>query len=46
MFTMFAIKNCRMNENKIVGHLPKKISRAKTFLLDRRANVTHSSSTH
>ena len=46
MFTKFAIKTCRMNENKIVGHLPREISRATKFLLDRGANVTHFSSTH
>ena len=46
MFAMFAIKICRMNENKIVGHLPKKISRATKFLLDRGANVTDLSSTY
>ena len=36
---MFAIKTCRMNENKIVGHLPIEISRATKFLLHRGANV-------
>ena len=37
----------RMNESKIVGHLPREISRATKFLLDRGANVTaRLSSTH
>ena len=43
---MFVIKTCRMNENKIVGHLPRKISRATKFFLDRGANVTHLSSAY
>ena len=43
---MFVIKTCRMNQNKIVGHLPRKISRAAKFFLDRGANVTHLSSAH
>ena len=42
---MFAIKTCRMNENKILGHLPREISRATKFLLDRGANITNLSST-
>ena len=46
MFAMFAIKTCRMNENKIRGHLPREISRATKFLLDRGANITNLSSTH
>ena len=41
MFAMFAIKTCRMNENKIAGHLTREISRAIKFLLERGANVTH-----
>ena len=44
---MFAIKTCEMNENKIVGHLPKQTSHATKCLLDRGANITaHLSSTH
>ena len=36
-----------MNENKIVGHLPKETSHATKFLLDKAANVTTNlSSTH
>ena len=35
-----------MNENKIVGHLPREISCETKFLLDREANVTHLSSMH
>lgn len=27
-FDIFAIKNCQTNENKIVGYLPREISRA------------------
>ena len=46
MFVMFAIKTCQKNENKIVGHLSREISRATKFLFDRGANVTHLSSTH
>ena len=46
MSAMFAIKTCRMNENKILGHLPREISRAAKFLLDRGANITNWSSTH
>ena len=46
MFVMFAIKTCRMNENKIVGHLPREIPHATKFLLDRGANLTHLSSIH
>ena len=46
MFAMFASKTCRMNKNKIVGHLPKGISGATKFLLDRGANVIHLFSTH
>lgn len=38
---MFAIKTCRMNENKIVGHLPSEISHATKFLLEKGADVTH-----
>ena len=34
MFAMLAIKTCRMNENKIVGLLPREISRTAKFLLD------------
>ena len=41
MFAKFAIKTCRMNENKIAEHLLRQISRAKRFLLDRGANVTN-----
>ena len=37
---MFAIKTCRMNENKIVGHLPSEISHATKFLLEKGADVT------
>ena len=40
VFDVFAIKTSRMNESKIVGHLPREISRATKFLLDRGANVT------
>ena len=40
MFAKFAIRTCRMNENKIAEHLLREISRAKRFLLDRGANVT------
>ena len=40
MFVKFAIRTCRMNENKIAEHLLREISRAKRFLLDRWANVT------
>ena len=46
MFAMFAIKTCRMNETKIVGHLPRERSSGTKFLLDSAANVTHLSSTH
>ena len=38
---MFVIKTCRMNENKIVGHLPSEISHTTKFLLERVADVTH-----
>ena len=43
--SMFAIKTCRMNENKIVRHLLREVSRATRFLLDKGANLTHLSST-
>ena len=47
LFDVFAIKTSRMSDNKIVGHLPRQISRATKFLLDRGANVTaRLSSTH
>ena len=46
MLVMFAIKTCRMNENKIVALLPTEISCATKFLLDRGANITHLPSTH
>ena len=46
MLAMLAIKTCWMNENKIVGLLPREISRAAKFLLDTGANVTHLSSAH
>ena len=46
MFSMFAMKTFRMNENEIVGHLPREISLAIKFVVDRGANVTHLFSTY
>ena len=43
--SMFAIKTCRMNKNKIVRHLLREVSCATRFLLDKGANLTHLSST-
>lgn len=40
-FDMFAIKVCKNSEdNKIIGHLPREISRPTKFLIDRGATVT------
>ena len=39
-FDPFAIKVCDQETNKIVGHLPREISRITKFLLDRNAVVT------
>ena len=36
---MFAIKACRTEDNKTVGHLPREISRPTKYLLDRGATV-------
>jgi len=35
----FAIKTCRFNSDRIVGHLPIEISRITKFILDRGAKV-------
>ena len=43
--SMFDIKTCRMNKNKIVRHLLREVSCATRFLLDKGANLTHLSST-
>ena len=40
LFDMFAIKTCRLEDEQIVGHLPREISRPTKFLLDRGAKVT------
>ena len=42
MFAMFSIKTYRMNENKIVGHLPREFFCATKF----QANLTHLVSTY
>ena len=42
--SMFAIKTCQMNKNKTVRHLLREVSCATRFLLDKRANLTHLSS--
>ena len=39
LFDMFAIKACRTEDNKTVGHLPREISRPTKYLLDRGATV-------
>ena len=40
VFDMFAIKTCQIQENKVVGHLPREISRPTKILLDRGAKIT------
>ena len=39
-FDVFAIKTCQRESFEAVGHLPREISRATKFLLDRGAVVT------
>lgn len=39
VFDMFAIKTCKAS-GEVVGHLPREISRATKFLLDRGAKVS------
>ena len=39
LFDMFAIKACRTEDNKTVGHLPREIYRPTKYLLDRGATV-------
>ena len=47
LFDMLAINTCRLDDGKVVGHLPREISRATKYLLDRGANITAIlSSTH
>ena len=38
-FDRFAIKVCEINQENAIGHLPREISRATKFLVDRGANV-------
>ena len=46
-FDMFAIKTFRLEDGKVVGHLPREISRATKYLLDSGVNITAIlSSTH
>ena len=40
LFGMIATKTCRLESGKIVGHLPREISRPTKFLLDRGGKVT------
>lgn len=46
MFDCFAIMVCEKNERKIVGHLPKEVSRITKFILDRGAVVTAEITSH
>ena len=39
-FDYFSIKTCKKDDNEIVGHLPREISRPRKFLIDRGARVT------
>ena len=38
-FDVFAIKTCK-RDGTVVGHLPREISRATKFLLDRGAQIS------
>lgn len=40
IFDLFAIKVCQRDSDKIVGHLPKEISRITKFILDRGAVIS------
>ena len=40
VFDLFAIKVCEKDSQKVVGQLPKEISRATKFIIDRGAVVT------
>ena len=46
LFDMFAIKTCRLSDNKTVGHLPREISRATKYLFDRAKITATLSSSH
>ena len=47
LFDMLAINTCRLDDGKVVGHLPREISHATKYLLDSGANITSIlSSTH
>ena len=37
---MFAIKTCRLSDERTVGHLPREVSRPTKYLIDRGAKVT------
>ena len=39
-FNYFSIKTCKKDDNEIVGHLPREMSRPTKFLIDRGARVT------